>query len=719
MAKPSDPSDWDEQKSRIVGLGERSFRKSYYPQLRENLDRLERFRTLLDRTSDCVVLISLPEGTVSDANAALGQLLGRSSVTLVGEPFVALGLGDAAEIVEALSVESRQERDSGAVPSHSDVTEFRRDGQSVWLELTYRLATLEGRSYGVIVGRDITERKRAHEMVASLLAEKEALLDNALVGIAMVRQRFFVSCNRRLEEMLGLPSGGLAGRSTRILYTSDEAYRESGEDAYASLDAGQSYSFTELMARADGSTFWGELAGRCIDPVRPELGSIWIISDVTERKQAEARAEYLSYHDALTGLPNQALLKDRMQQAMAFAHSNGTKLALMIIDLDRFKTINDFLGHAAGDRLLVDLARRISVHVRNTDTLSRQGGDEFHLLLSNLAEPDAIVTFLGELMDDLQQPFRIDGQELTTSVSVGVAIYPEDGADFETLLKKADMAMFRAKDAGRNTYRFFNEEMNEDAVEQITIHAGLWRALEAEQFVLHYQPQIEIASGRLIGAEALLRWSHPDLGLVSPGRFIPVAEETGLIVQIGDWVLREACREAVRWREAGKGGVVVAVNLSAIQFKRGDIEKSVARALEETGLDPHRLELELTESILIRDSENVLSAVKRLKQMGVKLSIDDFGTGYSSLAYLKRFEVDKLKIDQTFVRDLVPNSEDAAIVRAIIQMARSLGLKTIAEGVESQHVLDLLGLIECDEVQGYHCGRPMAAAAFREFLGNR
>ncbi len=719
MAKPSDPNDWDEQKSRIVGLGERSFRKSYYPQLRENLDRLERFRTLLDRTSDCVVLISLPEGTVSDANAALGQLLGRASATLVGEPFVSLGLGDAAEIIETLSVESLQGRHAGVAPSHSDVTEFRRDGESVWLELTYRLATLEGRSYGVIVGRDITERKRAHEMVASLLAEKEALLDNALVGIAMVRERVFVSCNRRLEEMLGLSPGGLVGRSTRVLYTSDAAFAESGEEAYAQLDAGQNYSFTELMARADGSTFWGELGGRCIDPGKPELGSIWIISDITERKQAEARAEYLSYHDALTGLPNQALLKDRLQQAMAFAHTSGTKLALMIIDLDRFKTINDFLGHNAGDRLLVDIAGRLSSHVRSTDTLSRQGGDEFHLLLSNLSEPDAIVTFLGELMDDLHRPFRIEGQDLTTSVSVGVAIYPEDGADFETLLKKADMAMFRAKDAGRNTYRFFNEDMNEDAVEQITIHAGLWRALEAGQFVLHYQPQIEIASGRLIGAEALLRWCHPDLGLVSPGRFIPVAEETGLIVQIGDWVLREACREATRWREAGKGELVVAVNLSAIQFKRGDIEQSVARALEETGLEPHLLELELTESILIRDSENVLSAVKRLKQMGVKLSIDDFGTGYSSLAYLKRFEVDKLKIDQTFVRDLVPNSEDAAIVRAIIQMARSLGLKTIAEGVESQHVQDLLGLIECDEVQGYHCGRPMAAAAFREFLARR
>jgi len=718
MAKPSDPNDWEEQKSRIVGLGERSFRKSYYPQLRENLDRLERFRTLLDWTSDCVVLISLPEGTVSDANAALGQLLGRSSVTLVGESFVSLGLGDAAEIVATLTVESRQKHLAGAVPSHSDVTEFSRDGRSVWLELTYRLATLDGRSYGVIVGRDVTERKRALDMVQSLLNEKEALLENALVGIAMIRDRIIVSCNRRAEEILGAPPGGLNGQSTRIMYPSDQTYLKSSA-VYPELFAGKNYSFTEILARMDGSTFWGELSGRLIDRTRPELGSIWIMSDITERKQAEARAEYLSYHDALTGLPNQALLKDRLQQAMAFAHSSGTKLALMIIDLDRFKTINDFLGHAAGDRLLIDLAGRLSARVRSTDTLSRQGGDEFHLLLSNLAEPDAIVTFLGELMDDLQQPFRIDGQELTTSVSVGVAIYPEDGADFETLLKKADMAMFRAKDAGRNTYRFFNEEMNEDAVEQITIHAGLWRALEAEQFVLHYQPQIEIASGRLIGAEALLRWSHPDLGLVSPGRFIPVAEETGLIVQIGEWVLREACREAMRWREAGKRDLIVAVNLSAIQFKRGDIERSVARALEESGLDPHLLELELTESILIRDSENVLAAVKRLKHMGVKLSIDDFGTGYSSLAYLKRFEVDKLKIDQTFVRDLVPNSEDAAIVRAIIQMARSLGLKTIAEGVESQHVLDLLGLIECDEVQGYHCGRPMAATVFQEFLAQR
>ena len=361
----------------------------------------------------------------------------------------------------------------------------------------------------------------------------------------MARQRIIVSCNRRLEEIFGYPPGGLIGKSSRVLYESDEGFAVLGSKAYACLALGRNYSGTHRMARADGSTFWGELAGRNINPARPDEGSIWIFSDITERKQAEDRVEFLSYHDALTGLPNQRLLKDRLQQAIAFSNSTGTKLALMVIDLDRFKTINDFLGHNAGDRLLTEVAERLARHMRSTDTLSRQGGDEFHLLLANIAEPDAIVTFLGELMEGMQQPFQGEGRELTISASVGIAIYPEDGADFETLLKKADMAMYRAKDAGRNAYRFFNQEMNEDAVEQITMHAGLWRALEAEQFVLYFQPQFEIPSGRLIGAEALIRWNHPDLGLVSPGRFIPVAEETGLIVQIGS--------EMAQCRFAGSG----------------------------------------------------------------------------------------------------------------------------------------------------------------------
>ena len=330
-----------------------------------------------------------------------------------------------------------------------------------------------------------------------------------------------------------------------------------------------------------------------------------------------------------------------------------------------------------------------------------------------------MVTFLGELQNSFREPFRIDETEMAISVSVGVTMYPEDGADFGTLLRKADMAMYRAKDAGRNSYRFFNEEMNDAVIEQATLHAGLRRGLEAGQFALYYQPQIEVATGRLVGAEALIRWNHPDLGLVSPARFIPVAEETGLIVEIGDWVLREACREAARWIALGLPELRVAVNLSALQFKRGDIEKSVAGAIEASGIEPHMLELELTESILISDTENILSTVKRLKSMGVRLSIDDFGTGYSSLSYLKRFEVDTLKIDQSFIRDLATDPEDAAIVRAIIQMAHSLGLRTVAEGVENQHVLDHLRLFHCDETQGYFHARPLPAADFVAFVQAR
>ena len=716
MPKPSESDDWDARKDRIIGLGERSFRKNYYPQLRHNLDRLERFHTLLDHTSDFVVLLSLPEGLITDANAALGELLGESAETLVGRSFASLGLGDAAAVLDALRLDMGFLGECAQTPSHSVVTEFCRAGSLIWLEFSYRVAGVDGTCYGVMVGRDVTERKRSHEMVAALLAEKEALLENALVGIIMVRERRIVSCNRRFEEIFGYPPGSLIGQTTRALYGTDETFSSFGDEACRSLISGESFTATVMMVRANGDAFWCDLTGSSLDSEHPENGAIWILTDVTERKFAEDRAKFLSYHDALTGLPNQLLLQDRLQQAVAFSHRVGTKVALMAVDLDRFKAVNDFLGHRVGDQMLVEVAARLKDSMRSTDTVSRQGGDDFLLLLTNIAEPDTVITFLGELLPHFLEPFQIDGKEVTTSVSVGVAIYPEDGADFETLHRKADMAMYRAKEAGRNTYRFFNEEMNGDALEKMTMHSGLRRGLEAQQFVLYFQPQIEIDSGRLVGAEALIRWQHPDLGLVLPGRFIPVAEESGLIVEIGDWVLRKACLEAARWRSAGMAEPLVAVNLSALQFKRGDIEASVAGALESSGLDPSMLELELTESILIGDTENVLATVKRLKLMGVKLSIDDFGTGYSSLSYLKRFEVDKLKIDQSFIRDLANDAEDAAIVRAIIQMARSLGLRTIAEGVETKEVLDLLAVHRCDEAQGYFLGRPMPANDFIAFL---
>ena len=713
MAKLSESEDWEQRKEQIVGLGERSFRKSYYPQLRENLDRLERFRVLLDRATDIVVMLSVPDGIVVDANGALGQLLGCPADTLIGRPLASLGLGEAGQILDVLDHDAGSVRAGNPAGSHSMLTEFRRDGQSLWLELTLCTTVLDGSCYSILVARDVSERKRAHELVTALLAEKDALLENALVGIALINERRIVSCNRRFEEIFGYAHEALIGESSRVLYADDDSFAALGDDAYRELSTpGQHFTATMQMRRRDGELVWCELSGRALDSADGRRGSIWVITDITERKSAEEKARYLSYHDVLTRLPNQLLFQDRIQQAIAFSNRAGTKVALMLVDLDRFKAINDVLGHETGDQLLIEVARRLESNLRSTDTVSRQGGDEFLLLLTNVSEPDAIATFTSDLMEHLAEPFPIGDQELTISVSIGVAIYPEDGADFGTLLKKADMAMYRAKDAGRNTYRFFNEEMNDDAVAQLTLSAGLRRALDAGQFALYYQPQIAIDSGRLLGAEALIRWKHPDLGLVSPGRFIPVAEETGLIVDIGDWVIREAAR----WHRTGWHDLTVAVNLSALQFKRGNIEATVTRALAESGVDPSTLELELTESILIRDTENVLTAVKRLKSMGIKLSIDDFGTGYSSLSYLKRFEVDKLKIDQSFVRDLETDAEDAAIVRAIIEMAHSLGLRTVAEGVESPGVLELLRRDKCDEAQGYYFARPMPAAGFADFI---
>ncbi|PHM20615.1 MAG: hypothetical protein CK604_06775 [Curvibacter sp. PD_MW3] len=440
-------------------------------------------------------------------------------------------------------------------------------------------------------------------------------------------------------------------------------------------------------------------------------------SDITDRMTAEQRIEFLAYHDPLTGLPNRLLLQDRFEQAVAQAQRDNSRVALLFLDLDSFKSINDTLGHHCGDALLKKVAERLKECVRDTDAISRQGGDEFLIVLRDLPDADVAAEVMTKVMERLQEPFTPDGHEMiTTSVSIGATIFPEDGNDFETLLKKADLAMYRAKEAGRNAYRFFDEAMNAETVDHLQLLRGLRRALERHEFTLYYQPQIDLASGRVIGVEALLRWQHPELGLIEPQRFIPVAEESGLIVPIGQWVLFEACRQAMAWQRAGLPPLTMAVNFSGVQFKRGDVEQSVRRALKESGLPPALLELELTESILIQNVDGVLASLQNLKRLGVQLSIDDFGTGYSSLAYLKRFDIDRLKIDRTFVRDLATDPDDAAIVRAIIQMANSLNLRTIAEGVETEDMLAQLRAFGCDEVQGFLFARPMPAADMARFL---
>lgn len=440
------------------------------------------------------------------------------------------------------------------------------------------------------------------------------------------------------------------------------------------------------------------------------------VRDITERKAAVARIEFLAHYDVLTGLPNKLLFQDRFQLAAARTGRAGQKLALISLDLDNFKVINDSLGHVVGDEMLKRMATRLMACIRETDSICRVGGDEFLLLLGEVLDSVVVTAVAEKVLELLASPLQIEGQELASTVSIGIALYPDDGRDFDTLLKRADTAMFQAKEAGRNAYRFFDPGMNADAVERLALLARLRRAVERKELVLHYQPQIDLTTGAVIGAEALLRWQLPDLGLVPPGRFIPLAEDSGLIVPIGAWVLQEACRQAAAWQQAGLPRIVVAVNLSAVQFRGPGLYQTVVDALLGSGLAACCLELELTESILIRDTEAVLEMVKRFKALGLKLSIDDFGTGYSSLSYLRRFAVDKLKIDQSFVRDMGTDPEVATLVHAIIQMAKGLGLTTIAEGVESQLLVDHLRVYRCDEAQGYHFARPMPAEAFAEYL---
>ena len=439
---------------------------------------------------------------------------------------------------------------------------------------------------------------------------------------------------------------------------------------------------------------------------------IGIYSDITRYKQAQARAEFLTSHDAMTRLPNRMLVRDRAELAIASARETESGLAVLVIDVDHFKNINDSLGHQRGDLVLLDIAQRLQVSLRDSETLSRHTGDEFLALLPNLHDREHINQTLLNIQSNMARSFHSDSQELSISVSIGISVFPEDGQDFDTLLKAADLAMHRAKSSGRNNWRYYTEQMNAEAQDRIHISNQLHRALADRQLHLHYQPQIELGTGKLKGAEALLRWQHPELGNVPPAHFIPIAEENGLIVPIGEWVIQESCRQAMLWQADGQADFRISVNLSAVQFHRGDLVETVRNALETSQLPAHCLELELTESIMMQNTEQILRTVGQLKQLGVQLSIDDFGTGYSSLAYLKRFQVDKLKIDQSFVRDMMQENNDAAIVRAIIQMARSMHLKTIAEGVEDIAQMDLLRVELCDEIQGYYISRPMPGGEF-------
>ncbi len=472
-----------------------------------------------------------------------------------------------------------------------------------------------------------------------------------------------------------------------------------------------------VVRHDDGTERWvlglGELE---FDAHGRPLRMVGTIQDVTKRKQAAETIRHLAYHDALTGLPNRTLFEDRLTLALAQVRRKEQLVAVMFLDLDRFKVVNDTVGHTFGDQLLRDVAERLTGLVREGDTVARMGGDEFTVLLPEVSQAGEAVEIAERILETLRQPWRIDNREYHVTTSIGIAIYPSDGEDAESLIRNADTAMYRAKEQGRDNFELYTPTMNAKIVERLALENSLRHGLERDEFVVHYQPQVDISSGRIIGTEALVRWQHPERGFVSPMEFIPAAEETGLIVPLGAWVLQTACAQNVAWQQAGHTPIPVAVNLSARQFQERNLLDAVTKVLEESGMDPQYLQFEITEGVAMQDVESTATTLRALREMGVQIAIDDFGTGYSSLSYLRSFPVSALKIDRSFVRGLTVNPEDAAITAAIIAMAKSLKLKVIAEGVETEEQLAFLKEHGCDKMQGFLFSKPVPAPALEKLL---
>ncbi|MES2129311.1 MAG: EAL domain-containing protein [Pseudomonadota bacterium] len=641
-------------------------------------------------------------------------------------------------------------------PFQTEVHMARKDGSLMWAQLIAYVVNPDDPTAGTIwIIEDRTEHKRAEESLRNALLENQAILDSAVLGIAVVEQGKNLRCNTKMEELFGYAPGEIAGLPVSSLYPDKSGWEHARAETRKDFREGRINMGEYQLVRKDGSTFWARLSGRPFDLAQPFGRSVWLVDDVTvrreaaetvrrardelevrvlertaelaganallqgeiaERRQAEARVHHMAYHDTLTGLPNRALLADRLDRAMLAVQRSERKLAVMFLDLDRFKTINDSLGHMTGDHLLREVASRLCRAVRASDTVARLGGDEFVVLVPGIRSDDECTHVAQKIIDALADPFPFEGRLLHITPSIGICMYPDDGGDVETLMRHADAAMYHAKASGRNNYQFFTQRMNQAAAQHFEIESSLRSALARGEFELFYQPIMELRTRRVHTMEVLLRWRRPHTGLILPDHFIPILEDNGLIVPIGEWVIGQACEQIVAWQSAGLAAVPLAVNLSPRQFMHRGLVESIRRILDETGIDPALLEFEITETALMQHGEHTLEILGQISAMGIRMSIDDFGTGYSSLAYLKRFPVKKIKIDRAFIRELEASAEDRAIVAAIMALANSLQLKVVAEGVETEGQFELLESEGCQYVQGYLFSQPVELEQARALL---
>jgi len=680
------------------------------------------YRALFEGSPDAILLADPETGIILDANPAASRLLACPSAEIVGL--------HQSEIhppqKEAYSretftqyVEETRERE-GSRPIENTV--LRPDGTEVPVEILAQIVTIKGKKVLQGVFRDITERKKAEQKLDESIDRFRRLSEAGFEGIIISEQGVIVDANTRMAEMLACKFTDLIGSKV-----SDFVAPESLASVENHIRSGSEERYELFARRKEGSTFPIEAQDKSL-PYEGRRLLVTAIRDITERKEAEEQIRYLAYYDSLTGLPNRTFYRELVSRALLLAKRHRWTIAILFIDLDYFKRINDTLGHDIGDQLLRTIGDLVKMCIRKSDFIARSeqdelenvvarlGGDEFIVLLNEIAHSQDASRVARRILKELARPFTLAGHEVFVTASIGIALYPLDGSDAENLLKNADVAMYHAKNQGRNNYQFYTKSMNATSLQRLDLENDLRKALDRSEFLLYYQPTVDVQTGAIIGAEALVRWKHPEKGMISPVEFIPLAEETGLIVPLGEWVLRTACIQNKAWQDAGNKPLRMSVNLSSRQFDQEGLIEAVSNALRDSGFDPRYLELEITESTIMKNPEKAATTLQKLKDMGICLSIDDFGTGYSSLGNLRRFPLDTLKIDRSFVINITTDSDDAAITTAIIAMAHSLKLRVIAEGVEAEEQQTFLRNLGCHEMQGFLFSQPIPVNEFFELL---
>lgn len=649
------------------------------------------------------------EGRVTNWNPAAEKIFGWTWNEVIGKPL--------PTVPGEYQIERQQMQElvkSGQGVIGQDVIRRKKDGSLINARVSIGpISGNQGEVAGFMVALDdITESKRTENELKKL---SHAVEQSPAVVMITDLEGNIEYVNPKFTQISGYSPEEVLGQNPRILKSGkmpDDVYKS----LWQTLTAGKEWQGELLNKHKDGSFYWERAM---IAPLRNKQGEIThyigVNEDITSQKNYEQQLEHQATHDDLTGLANRLLLKDRLEQAILYAQRSNRFVAVLLLDLDRFKRVNDSLGHSIGDKLLCEVGRQLSSLVRETDTVARFGGDEFVVMLSELAQLNDIQPIAEKILRAIAVPKTIEEREITLTASMGISTYPTDGNDITSLLSRADIAMYKAKNLS-NQLTFYTDGMDNKILEALELEGSLRQAQERGEFKLYYQPKVDLKTARIFGCEALLRWQHPQRGMIPPGQFIPLAEETGLIVSIGTWVLKEACRQNLEWQAAGLPPLCVAVNLSARQFQQEDLVEQIREVLNASGLDPALLEIELTESMIVDDPLAATNILRQLKQLGVTLSLDDFGTGYSSLNYLRRFPVDALKIDQSFIQDVGEDPSGASVITSIIDIAHNLNLSAIAEGVETREHVDFLLANNCDSIQGYYFSKPLPADEFAQFV---